>query len=173
LFDKISVPEGAAIRDVATFLASGAGVGLSRWAPGTMGSALGVAVVWPIEEPSLILCWSAWALATVTAIWAAQKAGKSWGVVDHPAIVIDEVVGVWLAILLPMSLLSVTTPSLNLLISCLLVFRVYDIVKPWPVNWSERRFKGGLGVVSDDLVAGAMAGFCVTAGYIVAKLLSI
>jgi phosphatidylglycerophosphatase A len=79
--------------------------------------------------------------------------------VDHPAIVIDEVVGVWLAYLIPVTLLSAELDTLQVILGALVLFRIYDIAKPWPVNWAERRLSRGVGVVADDLVAGAMAGF--------------
>ena len=159
--------ERATVSDTATFIASGAGVGLSPWAPGTMGSLLGVLMLWPIENFPLALCWVVWMLVAVVAVWSAHTAGESWGVIDHPAIVIDEVVGVWLAILVPASLLAIPMPSVSVMLGCLLLFRVYDILKPWPVNWCERNLQGGLGVVCDDLAAGAMAGLCMTVGYTV------
>jgi phosphatidylglycerophosphatase A len=93
------------------------------------------------------------------AVWSAGRAGTDWEVTDHPAIVIDEVVGVWLAYLIPITLLAVEFDSIHLILIALVLFRLYDIVKPWPVNWVERRLPGGAGVVADDLVAGAMAGF--------------
>jgi len=88
-------------------------------------------------------------------------------VIDHPAIVIDEVVGVWLAVLIPPSLLtfSVSLPLLG--VGAFLTFRLFDIVKPWPVNVLERRLPGGWGVVLDDLAAGAMAGIMMTLALLV------
>ena len=73
---------------------------------------------------------------------------------------IDEVVGLWLAYLIPATLLTFEVDALKLILGALVLFRVYDIAKPWPVNWVERRLPGGVGVVADDLVAGALAGFC-------------
>ena len=111
---------------------------------------------------SLSWHWWSWLLAVLLAVWSASRAGESWGVIDHPAIVIDEVVGVWLALLIPMTVLTFPLPSGLLLLGSLALFRVFDIVKPWPVEVLERRVPGGWGVVLDDLAAGLMAGGCMT-----------
>ena len=101
------------------------------------------------------------------AIVSAERAGKAWGVMDHPAIVIDEVVGVWLAVLMPLSILTFSVSLPLLAVGAFLAFRLYDIVKPWPVNVLERRLPGGWGVVLDDLAAGAMAGMILTLALLV------
>ena len=147
------------IHNVSTLIASGAGAGLSPFAPGTAGSVLGVLGLWPLGYLSLDWLWLVWLFTCFLAVWSADNAGADWEVVDHPAIVIDEVVGVWLAYLLPATLLSVESDALPVILGALVLFRLYDIAKPWPVNWVERRLPGGVGVVADDLVAGAMAGF--------------
>ena len=98
---------------------------------------------------------------------SAKRAGKAWGVIDHPAIVIDEVVGIWLAVLIPLSLLTFSVSLPLVAVAAFLAFRLYDIVKPWPVNVLERRLPGGWGVVLDDLAAGAMAGMILTLALLV------
>jgi len=147
------------IHNLATLIASGAGAGLSPIAPGTAGSILGVLCLWPLGYLSLEWLWLVWFFACFLAVWSADCAGADWQVVDHPAIVIDEVVGVWLAYLIPATLLRVELDPLLVIFGALVLFRLYDIAKPWPVNWAERRLPGGVGVVADDLVAGVMAGF--------------
>jgi len=84
-------------------------------------------------------------------------------VIDHPAIVIDEFVGLWVAILIPMTLLTGTQSGWVLVMGALVLFRLFDIAKPWPVNQLERSVRGGWGVVLDDVAAGVMAGFLLTA----------
>jgi phosphatidylglycerophosphatase A len=83
-------------------------------------------------------------------------------VVDHPAIVIDEIVGLWLAVLIPLTLVPDALADGWLLLAAFLLFRLFDIAKPWPVSQLERTLPGGWGVVLDDLAAGAMAGLCLT-----------
>ena len=155
-------PTKARITNIATFVASGCGTGLSRIAPGTVGSVCAVACLAGTLGASLSWHWWSWLFAVLLAVWSAGRAGESWGVIDHPAIVIDEVVGVWLALLIPMTVLTFALPSGLLLLGSLALFRVFDIVKPWPVDMLERRLPGGWGVVLDDLAAGLMAGGCMT-----------
>lgn len=149
------------IHSFATFLASGAGSGLFPRAPGTAGSIVGAMCLWPLGYLDVGPVWLIWTVVCGLAVWSAGRAGADWGVIDHPAIVIDEIVGVWLAYLIPVTLLAFEIDAWHLMLLALVLFRFYDIAKPWPVNWVERRLPGGVGVVADDLVAGAMAGFTV------------
>ena len=153
--------------NLTTLLASGFGAGLSPVAPGTVGSLLGIAFFYPLLGVGSAIQWSTFFVACVVAIVSAERAGKAWGVMDHPAIVIDEVVGVWLAILMPLSILTFSVSLPLLAVGAFLAFRLYDIVKPWPVNVLERRLPGGWGVVLDDLAAGAMAGMILTLALLV------
>ncbi len=157
----------ASVTNLTTLLASGFGVGLSPVAPGTVGSLLGIAFFYPLLGVGSAIQWSTFFVACVVAIVSAERAGKAWGVMDHPAIVIDEVVGVWLAVLLPLSILTFSVSLPLLAVGAFLAFRLYDIVKPWPVNVLERRLPGGWGVVLDDLAAGAMAGMILTLALLV------
>ena len=138
-------------------------MGLAPVAPGTFGSVAGLALLWPALGLALTVQWALWGVLVALAIWSANRAGRRWGVIDHPAIVIDEVAGLGLTALIPLSVLPAPPHHDGvLLLTGLLMFRAYDIVKPWPVAWCERRVPGGLGVVLDDLVAGLMAGLCVS-----------
>jgi phosphatidylglycerophosphatase A len=96
----------ASVTNLTTLLASGFGVGLSPVAPGTAGSLLGIACFYPLLGVDTSVQWLIFFVACAVAIASAERAGKAWGVIDHPAIVIDEVVGVWLAVLIPLSLLT-------------------------------------------------------------------
>ena len=153
----------ARVNSVATLIAAGLGSGLLPVAPGTAGSALAALFLLPTMAADIAPHWIALALTTSLGIWAADRAGRDWGVVDHPAIVIDEVVGLWLAVLIPLTLVPHCVTDALLLLLAFLLFRLFDIAKPWPVNQLERSLPGGLGVMLDDVAAGAMAGFCITA----------
>ena len=155
-------PTQARITNIATVVASGCGPGLSPIVPGTVGSVFAVACLAGTLGAPLHWHWWSWLFAVLLAVWSAGRAGESWGVIDHPAIVIDEVVGVWLALLIPMTVLTFTLPSGILLLGSFALFRVFDIVKPWPVDILERHVPGAWGVVLDDLAAGLMAGGCMT-----------
>ena len=152
----------ASVTNVSTFIATGAGTGLSPRAPGTVGSLFGLVCFWLLPESPLVYLWVTWGIVTLLGIGSAQRAGGTWGVTDHPAIVIDEVIGMWLALLLPLTLLPFDVSLWPLSLFAFIAFRAYDILKPWPVNVLERRVPGGLGVVLDDVMAGAMAGVVVT-----------
>jgi phosphatidylglycerophosphatase A len=78
--------------------------------------------------------------------WASEQVVREDGAEDPGWIVIDEVAGQWLTLLL-------TPPSFL----GLALFRLFDIVKPWPASWADRQVKGGLGIMLDDILAGLMA----------------
>lgn len=160
-------PTQARITDLATLIATGCGSGLSPVAPGTAGSVVAVAVLALLLGMPLMWHWGAWLGLLGVAVWSAKRAGEAWGVIDHPAIVIDEVAGVWLALLVPMSLLPFELSSGLLLLGSFLLFRLFDIVKPWPVDAVERGLPGAWGVVLDDVVAGLLTGGCMTLIFIV------
>jgi phosphatidylglycerophosphatase A len=82
--------------------------------------------------------------------WAAAQVGRASGIVDDGSIVIDEVAGQWLT-------LAVVPPSAAAYVLGFLLFRLFDITKPWPARAAERSIPGGLGVMADDIVAGIYA----------------
>ncbi|MEL0203331.1 MAG: phosphatidylglycerophosphatase A [Halieaceae bacterium] len=158
----------AQIDGLATLIASGLGSGLSPFAPGTVGSLFTALCLLPSLGVAATIHWWAWSGAVCVAIWSAEEAGRRWGVADHPAIVIDEVVGLWLAVLIPLTLIPLPIEHRGwLLLGAFALFRVFDIAKPWPVSLLERSLPGGWGVVADDLMAGVMAGLCLTLSVIV------
>ena len=89
-------------------------------------------------------------------VWASGACELAFDRHDDGRIVIDEVAGQWLTLL---PLLFLSDPGLWIagLVTGFVAFRLFDIAKPGPVGWAERRFEGGLGVMADDLVAGALA----------------
>jgi phosphatidylglycerophosphatase A len=142
------------VRDrVLMALATGFGSGLAPVAPGTAGSVVGLVLAWPL----LCLPLAAYGAVTVAvaglAVAAAGHAERHFGAKDPGAIVIDEIAGMFV------TLVAVAPTAVNLLAGFLL-FRLFDIVKPFPCRWAERRFSGGLGVVADDLMAGVYACAC-------------
>ncbi len=148
---------------MAGILATAGGVGYAPIAPGTFGSAVGVALfaVLCALHPLLFALTTATLLALGT--WAADRTELFFGKKDDGRIVIDEVVGqlIALAPLLCFANLAGTT-WLALLGAGFLLFRLFDIWKPGPVGWAERRVEGGAGVMRDDVVAGALAAFAMT-----------
>lgn len=139
-------------------LALGLGSGLAPKAPGTFGTLAAI----PFYLLLSLLPMSAYVvvlvLAFIAGVYICQKAGDQLGVSDHPAIVWDEFVGLWLTYLLvPATFLMVVLGFI--------LFRIFDIIKPWPIGWVDQRVKGGLGVMLDDILAGIYAGAILYACY--------
>ncbi len=143
-----------AARTLAVALATAGGVGFAPLAPGTFGSALAVPIfvlLSPLATPLLALTWLA---LLGLGVWAADGAEAAFGREDDGRIVIDEVVGQLLTFA---PLLALPGPASGAaLVTGFVVFRVLDVWKPGPVRWAERRFRGGMGVMMDDVVAGAL-----------------
>lgn len=147
---------------MAIALATGLGTGFAPFAPGTLGAALAIPIFVLLSHSfaGLILAWGA-LLAAGT--WAAGEAERAFGREDDGRIVIDEVVGQLLALAPLFALPAPSRTNVSALVTAFVAFRVFDIAKPGPVRWAERRFEGGLGVMADDLVAGALAAVVVAA----------
>ena len=134
-------------RNPVHFLAFGLGTGASPYAPGTVGTLLAVPLVFLMSE------WPLWVYATVSLVvfivgtWASDRTSKDIGVHDHGGIVIDEVAGYLV------TMFAIPVNLWTLLVG-FIVFRVFDILKPWPIGWFDRRVQGGLGIMLDDLLAG-------------------
>lgn len=138
----------AALQRFARLVATVGGVGHAPVAPGTVASAL-TALALGVVSPSPLALVVMLLAVILVGTWAAQEAERSLGGKDPGAIVIDEVAGMALAVLtLPL------TPAV--LIAGFVLFRVFDIVKPYPAN-ALQRLPGGVGVMIDDLVAGLYA----------------
>ena len=106
--------------------------------------------MYPISQ--LSFGWQAgWVtLAALVGIGICQQATKTLNVHDHPAIVWDEFVGMWLVLLW-------VSPSLLGWGVAFILFRLFDIAKPWPIGWLDQKVKGGLGIMLDDLLAAIFA----------------
>lgn len=138
------------------FLAFGFGTGLAKKAPGTWGTLAGLAVMPLLHWLPLPLALLLIVLASIFGIWLCGRVAEDLGVPDHGGIVWDEMVGIWLTlILLPNSLLW--------WVLGFVLFRILDIVKPWPISWLDRRVAGGLGIMLDDILAGVIAGLLLLA----------
>ena len=139
---------GTAVDRLALLISTVGGVGHAPLAPGTVASAL-TALALGVLSPSRLALVVFLLAVILVGTWAAQEAERSLGGKDPGAIVVDEVAGMALAVLtVPL------TPAV--LIAGFLLFRVFDIVKPYPAN-ALQRLPGGVGVMIDDLVAGLYA----------------
>jgi len=133
---------------LALLVATAGGAGYAPVAPGTVGSALAAAILWLVPFSPLGL--ALWMLAvTLAGTWAAGRAERALRVKDPGSIVIDEVAGMTMAVLfLPR--------TLPVLATGFLLFRFFDIVKPFPARGIQR-LHGGVGVMADDVIAGLYA----------------
>lgn len=134
------------------WLATWFGTGLLPRMPGTWGSLAALPFAWAIVSaggPWLLVLAAAAVFAL--GLWAAERYMGAMRVHDPGTIVVDEVPAQWLT--LAFVPLDLTVYALGFLL-----FRVADIVKPWPANWIDRRVGGALGVMADDVVAAVYAG---------------
>ncbi|MCO6427629.1 MAG: phosphatidylglycerophosphatase A [Nitrosomonas communis] len=129
------------------FLAFGIGTGLSPKAPGTVGTLVGYPLYFlmiaylPFEVVMRVL-----AVMYLIGIWICDVAGKAVGLADHPGIVWDEIVAMALV-------LCYSPQNIYGYIGAFVAFRLFDIIKPWPINLIDERMKNGHGVMLDDLLA--------------------
>ena len=135
----------------AGWIACGFGAGLAPLAQGTVGSAVALLPWLAWRELSLPAYGLMLVLAFAIGVWACGESGRRIAFADHRALVWDEFVGQWLA-LLP----ALLAPWWAVLAGFAL-FRLFDVWKPWPIGWLDARVKGGVGVMLDDAVAGAFA----------------
>jgi phosphatidylglycerophosphatase A len=127
-------------------IATGFGTGLAPVAPGTVASAATIAALWIVSasRPTIAVFVVA---VTIIGTWAADRAERLLGEKDPGAIVIDEVAGMALAVMLfPLTMTVVA--------AAFVLFRIFDVVKPAPARQSQD-LPGGLGIMIDDLIAGA------------------
>ena len=144
----------------AGWIASGFGSGLSPLASGTVGSAVAL-IPWValrhLEWPWYL---AAIVVAFAIGVWAAGVVIAKIGVEDPGVVVWDEFVGQWIA-LFP---LVVAPRSAWWMLAGFFLFRLFDVVKPWPASWADRRVKGGVGTMLDDVFAGAYAALVLAIG---------
>jgi phosphatidylglycerophosphatase A len=142
----------------AGWIACGFGSGLAPRAQGTFGSLAALLPWLLLRQLPLPLYLLAIVLAFALGVWACNVAGRALGVDDHRSLVWDEFVGQWIA-LLPALLAPWWAVAAGFVL-----FRLFDVAKPWPISWLDRRLKGGLGVMIDDVVAGVFAAIVLGVG---------
>ncbi|MDJ0867121.1 MAG: phosphatidylglycerophosphatase A [Myxococcota bacterium] len=159
-----------AAQTLALAVASGGGSGYLPVAPGTWGSAVGALLFWPLAALPVWLYALTTAAITALGIWAADEAERLYARKDDGRIVIDEIAG-QLVTLSPLLLLG-KSHAWPWVVTGFVAFRVFDIWKPGPVRAAERGFRGGAGVVLDDVVAGVLAAAVLAAGVVVVGVLA-
>ncbi len=132
------------------FLAFGFGSGLAPKAPGTFGSVVGALIAW-------CMLWLApmhYVLLTIImfgiGVWLCGASSAKLGVHDHSGIVWDEIVGMMITyFLIPKGWIW--------LVLGFMLFRFFDVLKPWPISWLDKRVHGGFGIMIDDVIAGVFS----------------
>jgi phosphatidylglycerophosphatase A len=130
----------------AHFIAFGFGAGLARFAPGTFGTLLAWPLGWLLGAAHPALVFSFIAILFLLGVWACGVTGRHLGVHDHGSMVWDEFVAFLLV-------LAILPRELGWQAAGFVLFRAFDIGKPPPIRWFERRYLGGFGVMFDDLLA--------------------
>lgn len=131
-------------------VAFGFGSGLAPFAPGTFGTLAAIPLYWILSLFPLWFYLVVVLIAAIAGIWICGESAKRLGVHDHGGIVWDEFVGFWITM--------IAAPSgLIWLLVGFVLFRVFDIWKPWPIYMADDKIHGGLGIMLDDVIAGIYA----------------
>ena len=131
------------------------GIGRYSKMPGTLGSAAALLIAMALLAAGARLHWSAIIAVIVIGTWCSDRYSKKTGDKDPPEVVIDEVAGMWI---------SMYAQPVNYWITAFVVFRVVDIVKPFPVNVAEK-LPGGIGIMADDIVGGILVNLILLAAW--------
>lgn len=137
-------------RSPVQFLAFGFGSGLAPKAPGTVGTVVAVPLYLLFADVGLLSYSLILLLTFGVGVWVCGVTCKALGVHDHPGVVWDEFVGYWIT-------MWALPPNWVWILAGFVLFRLFDIVKPWPIGFLDKKVDGGLGIMIDDVVAGLMA----------------
>jgi phosphatidylglycerophosphatase A len=142
--------------DPVHFVAFGFGAGLAPRAPGTFGTLVAVLPAWWCFSLPWPLRLGVVAAVAAVGVWICGSSARRLGVHDHPGIVLDEIAGLLLAAL------AVPQKSIFWFALAFVLFRIFDILKPWPIRDVDHRLGGGAGIMLDDLMAAVYAAVCLT-----------
>lgn len=156
-----------ALPQPAALIATWFGCGFLPGAPGSWGSLAALPLAWII-----VAGFGAGGLFIAALVlfalgcWPAAVTARALGQGDPGAIVVDEVVGQWLTLALGLSRATAPLAPLTY-VAGFLLFRVFDVAKPWPVRWADREIGGGLGIMLDDVLAALYAGALLLIGRLI------
>jgi phosphatidylglycerophosphatase A len=132
------------------FLAFGFGSGLAKKAPGTFGTLAALPLYLLLTQTDNLIYSLITIAVTIVGVYICDKAAEELGEHDFGGIVWDEIAGYIITLwFIPFSWQS--------LVLGFILFRFFDILKPWPIKWADRKVKGGLGIMLDDVLAGVLA----------------
>lgn len=135
-------------------LATGFGSGLAPIVPGTVGTLAAIPLYWVLAQLPFLLYLLAIVIAAIIGVTICQKTSDDMKVHDHGSIVWDEFVGFWITMAIA------PTISWRWILAGFILFRFFDMLKPWPISWLDKHVSGGFGIMIDDIVAGFMAMIC-------------
>ncbi len=163
------LPANAGLLDKAIYwLGIGLGSGLPKKAPGTWGTVGGMLIAIPLMMLGFVPFLVITIVASIVGIWICGRTSELMGVHDDPHIVFDEWAGIWIAIL-PIAYFYSGMPDYAVIhrfhgstfwLFCLnsfLTFRFFDILKPFPISYLDKKLSGGLGIMLDDILAGIIS----------------
>jgi phosphatidylglycerophosphatase A len=132
-------------------LATGFGSGLSPIMPGTAGSIAAIPFWWlmtllPLQLYSLLVL-----IGISVGVYLCHRTARDMGVHDHGSIVWDEFIGMWI------TLMAIPAMSWQWVLVGFVIFRIFDMWKPWPIRWFDRNVHGGMGIMVDDIIAGVIS----------------
>ncbi len=138
------------------FLAFGFGSGLSPVMPGTLGTLAAIPLYVVMAQLPLALYVALVGVAAFVGVYLCGRTSTQLGLHDHPGIVWDEFVGFWIT-------MALAPQSWHWLITGFVIFRIIDIVKPWPISLADKHVHGGFGIMLDDVLAGFASLACLQA----------
>jgi phosphatidylglycerophosphatase A len=144
---RFSADPKTVLRNPIHFLAFGFGSGLSPKAPGTMGTLVALPLVYELMHLSLLMYLCCVLMLSAIGIYVCGESARRLNTHDHPGIVLDEFAG--------MAVTMIAVPlNFQWLLLGFLLFRCFDIFKPWPIREADHRLSGGFGIMLDDIIAG-------------------
>jgi phosphatidylglycerophosphatase A len=158
------------LKDPFHFAATLGGIGMAPIAPGTFGSITAwIIFVYLSHFISMINMLILTILFFILSIWICSEASKGLENKDHKSIVIDELVGMWIALLPLLVIANSQYERTVYALAALILFRFFDILKPFPISYFDKNYKNGFGIVIDDVISGLIA---IIPSYLILILLS-
>ena len=138
------------------FIATLGGLGKIPIAPGTFGSIFAW-FVFIFLSHYINMIFLTFAVG-IFSVWICEKITKDLDIKDHKSIIIDELVGTWISLLPVLFIADDRYERIIYAAIALILFRFFDILKPYPISFFDKEYKNGLGIVLDDVIAGIFSG---------------